>query len=83
MGLGSDFNGVSLVPEGLEDVSKYPNIFVRLYDMGWTEEELGKLASGNLVRVWREADFVRDQLVQIPPFEDRIPENEYTAFHES
>ncbi len=42
------------MPKGLEDVSKYPNLFAALLtdpDQPWTEEELGKLASGNIIRV--------------------------------
>ena len=46
------------VPIGLEDVSKYPDLFVELFRLGWTEEELEKLAGGNLLRVMRSVEKV-------------------------
>ncbi|KAF9512152.1 hypothetical protein BS47DRAFT_1394442 [Hydnum rufescens UP504] len=52
VGLGSDFDGIGTVPKGLEDVSKYPNLFAELYKRGWTERELAGLAGENLLRVF-------------------------------
>ena len=46
------------VPVGLEDVSKYPNVFAELLSRGWTESNLEKLAGGNLLRVLRGAEKV-------------------------
>ena len=54
VGFGSDFDGVSSLPEGLGDVSKYPNLLAELLDQGYTEEELAKIAGENLLRVWEE-----------------------------
>ena len=56
IGLGGDYDGVDVQPAGLEDVSCYPALIAALLDKGWTEEDCGKLASGNLVRVLREAE---------------------------
>jgi membrane dipeptidase len=56
IGLGGDYDGVKALPEGLEDVSCYPNLFGALLDRGWSDEELGKLAGGNILRVLRDAD---------------------------
>ncbi len=56
VGLGSDFDGVENVPEGLEDVSKYPNLLRVLLDRGYSEEDLAKICGGNLLRVWREVE---------------------------
>lgn len=54
VGLGSDFDGVGdSLPEGLEDVSKYPNLLRVLLERGYTEEQLEKIASGNVLRVWQ------------------------------
>ena len=48
------------VPEGLEDVSKYANLFSSLYGSGnWTLLDLKKLAGLNFLRVWREVEKVR------------------------
>jgi membrane dipeptidase len=55
VGVGSDFDGVSGLPEGLEDVSAYPRLFAELADRGYTEEDLAKGAGGNVVGVRREA----------------------------
>ena len=48
------------MPEGLEDVSKYANLFSSLYGSGnWTLLDLKKLAGLNFLRVWREVEKVR------------------------
>jgi membrane dipeptidase len=56
IGLGGDYDGVRTLPEGLEDVSAYPNLFAELLDRGWSEEDCAKLAGGNVLRVLRDAD---------------------------
>jgi membrane dipeptidase len=56
VGLGGDFDGNDAWPEGLEDVSGYPRLFAELVRRGWSDEELGKLASGNFLRVLRAAE---------------------------
>ncbi|ATB37730.1 Microsomal dipeptidase [Cystobacter fuscus] len=57
VGLGSDFDGVGpTLPVGLEDVSRYPNLFRVLLERGYGEAELEKLASGNVFRVWRQVE---------------------------
>ena len=47
------------MPVDLEDVSKYPNLFAALLEDGWTEEELAKIAGGNILRVLEENEKVR------------------------
>ena len=47
------------VPEGLDDVSSYPNLFAELFSVGWSEEDLSKLASLNLIRVFKEVEKVK------------------------
>ncbi|MCR9161019.1 MAG: dipeptidase [Nannocystaceae bacterium] len=57
VGLGSDFDGVGdSLPEGLRSVADYPNLFAELLRRGRTEAELEKIASGNVLRVWRAAE---------------------------
>jgi membrane dipeptidase len=58
VGLGGDFDGTSSLPAGLTDVSCYPVLFAELLDRGWSHADLGKLASGNILRVMREAEEV-------------------------
>ena len=53
---------------GLEDVSTYPALFAELARRGWTEDELRKLASENVLRVWREAEAEAERLrAERPP----------------
>lgn len=58
VGLGSDFDGIPNVPRGLEDVSKFPDLIAELLRRGVSDEDAGKVAGGNLLRVWREVDEV-------------------------
>jgi membrane dipeptidase len=52
VGIGSDFYG-GPTPEGLEDVSKFPDLIATLMERGWSETALAKLASRNFIRVLR------------------------------
>ncbi|MEE8587540.1 MAG: dipeptidase, partial [Acidobacteriota bacterium] len=59
VGLGSDFDGVQgSLPNGLRDVTMYPNLFAQLLKRGYTREDIEKIASGNLLRVWGEVERV-------------------------
>jgi membrane dipeptidase len=56
VGLGGDYDGVATLPEGLEDVTGYPRLLAALADLGWSDDDLGKLTSGNILRVMRDAE---------------------------
>jgi membrane dipeptidase len=56
VGIGGDYDGNTFWPVDLEDVSCYPNLFAELLRREWTEEDLGKLANGNIRRVLRDAE---------------------------
>ncbi|MEH6791823.1 dipeptidase [Parasphingorhabdus sp.] len=56
VGLGADLDGIPDAPEGLDAVDKYPALFAELVRRGWSDDNLAKLASGNLLRVLREAE---------------------------
>jgi membrane dipeptidase len=56
VGIGSDYDGVDWLPEGLEDTSTYPALIAELLRRGWSEEDCGKLASGNIIRTLRAAE---------------------------
>ncbi|KAB7501520.1 Dipeptidase 1 [Armadillidium nasatum] len=76
VGLGSDFNGISKVPEGLEDVSKYPNLFAELLlDPSWTKDDLKKLAGLNFLRVFRLVESVKNVLNGEAPIENKMAED--------
>ena len=61
VGLAGDYYG-SVNPEGLEDVSKYPDLFAELVRRGWSDADLAKLAGGNLVRAFARAEQVAARL---------------------
>ncbi|HEU4647521.1 MAG TPA: dipeptidase [Gemmatimonadales bacterium] len=58
VGIGSDFDGISSTPVGLEDVSKFPDLFAELIRRGWSDADLKKLAGQNLLRALRGAEQV-------------------------
>jgi len=51
LGLGSDFDGVPMVAQGLEDVSKVPNLTKALVVRGYSDQEIEKILGGNFLRV--------------------------------
>jgi membrane dipeptidase len=53
VGLGGDFDGITTVVQGLEDVSTYPQLIAELLRRGWTDADIGKLTWHNLMRVMR------------------------------
>lgn len=56
VGLGADYDGTDLMPEGLDDVSRYPALFEELSGRGWSDSDLRKLACDNLLRVLAASD---------------------------
>ncbi len=62
VGLGGDYDGVPVVPLGLEDVSCYPRLLSVLAERGWSDGDLGKLAHGNISRVMHDAEAVAGEL---------------------
>ncbi|MAE76313.1 MAG: membrane dipeptidase [Planctomycetes bacterium] len=56
VGIGSDFDGISSVPVGLEDVSKFPDLIAALLERGFSDMEVRKLLGINLLRVMRGAE---------------------------
>ena len=62
VGIGSDFDGVDDLPDGLEDVSKYPALFAELSRRGWSEGDLRKVAGENVLRALTEAERIAARL---------------------
>ncbi len=58
VGLGSDFDGIELVPHQLEDVSCYPYITQELLNRGHKKEDIHKVLGGNVLRALGEAEKV-------------------------
>jgi membrane dipeptidase len=75
VGIGSDFDGITATPVGLESVADYPNLFAELIRRGYTDEQLKDIAGLNLLRVMRKAEAVAARLQQERPASDaRIEE---------
>jgi len=62
VGIGGDFDGITEVVQGLEDVSTYPALFAELARRGWSDDDLRKLAGENLLRVFAQAEAVAKRL---------------------
>ena len=58
VGLGSDFDGISSTPVGLEDVSKFPDLVAELLRRGWSDADVRRAAGENVLRVMRRVEEV-------------------------
>ncbi len=57
VGIGSDYDGVGdSLPTDLKDVAAYPNLIQGLMDRNYSEQEITKILSGNLIRVWQQTE---------------------------
>jgi membrane dipeptidase len=61
VGIGSDFDGVPGLPEGMEDVSKLPNITIELLKRGYSDADIKKVLGENLLRVMTQVERVAKQ----------------------
>jgi membrane dipeptidase len=68
VGLGSDFDGVGdSLPEGLKDVSQYPNLIRALLERGYREADIEKICGTNVLRVWQAVeDFAKQSFASHP-----------------
>jgi membrane dipeptidase len=62
VGIGGDFDGITEVVQGLEDVSTYPALFAELARRGWSDADLRKLAGENFLRVFAQAEAVAKRM---------------------
>ncbi|HEU6452440.1 MAG TPA: dipeptidase [Gemmatimonadaceae bacterium] len=74
VGIGSDFDGITEVVVGLEDVSKFPALFAELARRGWSDEDLKKLAGENVLHAFARAEAVSARLRK-----ERPPSNKTIA----
>jgi membrane dipeptidase len=56
VGIGGDYDGTPALPQGLEDVSRYPALFRELQRRHWSESDLRALAGANVLRALRDAE---------------------------
>jgi membrane dipeptidase len=67
IGIGGDFDGIDRTVAGLSGVEGYPNLFAELIRRGWSDENLAKLAGGNILRALRQAEGVAASMKDEPP----------------
>lgn len=73
VGIGTDYDGIEGTPRGLEDVSKFPDLIAELLRQGVSDKDAAKIAGGNILRVWHEADKVARKLQKTTlPLEDDV-----------
>ena len=74
VGLGGDLDGIPAngAPPGMNSVSGYPLLFAELIRRGWSDENLSKLAGGNVLRVMRDAEKVAASMKNEPPATARL-----------
>jgi membrane dipeptidase len=70
VGLGSDFDGVTSLPEGIDSVADLPKITEALYGRGYTREQIHKILGGNFLRAMRDVEKVSLQIQA----EHKVPE---------
>ncbi|MGO9468122.1 MAG: dipeptidase [Isosphaeraceae bacterium] len=62
VGIGSDFDGITMSPVGLEDVACYPRLTDELLKRGYSESDVHKILGANALRAFREAENVARRL---------------------
>ena len=70
VGLGGDMDGIEVAVKGMEDVSTYPALFTALARRGWSQADLEKLASRNMMRVLKAAEAYAVSRRADPPIEN-------------
>jgi len=66
VGIGGDMDGIPFAPTGLDGVEDYPNLFAELIRRGWSDDNLAKLAGGNVLRALRRAEEVSASMKNEP-----------------
>ena len=72
VGIGSDFDGICVTPDGLEDVSMLPVLFEELRVRGYSESDIAKIAGGNFFRVFRGVISVASRLQNVSGTPQRL-----------
>ena len=63
VGIGGDFGGVSILPDGLQNISTYPALFTELARRGYSKADLAKISQGNVLRVMKANEAVSQRIV--------------------
>ncbi|MEN0066541.1 MAG: dipeptidase [Myxococcota bacterium] len=71
IGIGTDFDGMRDQPDGLDDVSQVPNLFVELLRRGYSDADVAAIAGGNLLRVMKQVERQRARMKRVDPIGTR------------
>jgi membrane dipeptidase len=72
IGVGSDFDGMETVIEGLEDASQFPNLFACLLERGVAAANIEKILGRNALRVLNDVETVAERLKSTPALQDKV-----------
>ncbi|HET9183145.1 MAG TPA: dipeptidase [Candidatus Angelobacter sp.] len=72
VGLGSDFDGITSLPQGIDSVADLPRITEALFQRGYTRDQIDKILGGNLLRVMREVEATAQRLQAERPEDDPL-----------
>lgn len=72
VGLGSDFDGITSLPQGIDSVADLPKITEALFQRGYTRDQIDKILGGNLLRVMREVEATAQRLQAERPEDDPL-----------
>jgi membrane dipeptidase len=72
VGICGDYDGMSTTVEGLEDVSTYPALFAELARRGYSQADLEKISSRNMLRVMRAAEAYAASVKTMAPIENKV-----------
>ena len=62
IGIGADYDGMPPGPVGLEDVSSYPALLIELLKRGYSDDDIAKIAGGNILRVMQDVELVAERI---------------------
>merc|ERR1712130_427876 len=75
--IGGDYNGVSSLPDGLEDVGTYPNLVAELLRRGWSQGEIKGILQENVLRIWEEVHLFAENHKDAKPDPKWMSEDEF------
>jgi membrane dipeptidase len=67
VGFGSDYDGITSLPVGLEDVSRFPYLVAELLRRGYSDGDVRRIMGGNILRAMRQAEEVAARLQRERP----------------